>query len=42
VERFLDAVYTAHLGSGAHTATAAEVDHAVTDQLGEGAGSVVR
>ena len=41
-ERFLDAVHTAHLRSGDHTPTAAEVDEAMTDQVGEEAAAVVR
>ena len=41
-ERFLGAVHTAHLRSGSHAPTAAEVDEAMTDQIGEKAAAVVR
>jgi len=41
-ERFLNAVHTAYLRSGAHTPTAAEVDEAMTNQVGEEAATVVR
>jgi len=40
--RFLDAVHTAHLRSGDHAPTAAEVDRAMTDKAGDDAASVVR
>ncbi len=40
--RFLEAVYTAHIRSGAHTPTAAEVDRAMTDHVGGEAAAVVR
>lgn len=41
-ERFLNAVHTAYLRGGAQPATAAEVDEAMTDQLGEDAATVIR
>ncbi len=41
-ERFLNAVRAAHLHGGAHPPTAAEVEEAMTGQIGEEAATVVR